>query len=436
MPSSHLNPPSLRPTTDCLDSLASLSEVVAASAIETSRVVITICNDTVLDATFDSLFAPIVIIGGDIVIECADKGTGNCRISGGFTHFRIAAQTERVVFDSITFVGSDRASVVAAGNSFAEAHFVNCKWMNNAGVVTVLVYNEAAGEEFTGQNHLDALQVPTSASMSVSFEDCVFEKNTPAFSVVSGISATMNFDHVLFRENTLTRVGAISALSSSTVSISSSCFIENSALVDGSVLIDTSSDLTAGRNFGEGNEARLGGCPNIFVEAQPGCVADANCIGDCVEFGSDVCEVLNRTSRTPAPSPNGPSPNATGGPADGIVFEKMSFTSTGTFIAVLVIVFIVSLGGCAIAFVTLWIQGRNAKEEEKAKESHVDSPDLAAGNNEEEKNEITEWDSDDDDDDYEGRSKDTSYDPRYDLTSRNLSFLSTGVSTNTRMSTD
>jgi hypothetical protein len=93
-------------------------------------VLLKICESALLDAFEENLFAPIEIKGGNIKIQCGDRGRleDNCSLFGGDNHFKISNLTENVTFTGLTFIGSQRISIIAAGNATARALFESCRW--------------------------------------------------------------------------------------------------------------------------------------------------------------------------------------------------------------------------------------------------------------------------------------------------------------------
>jgi hypothetical protein len=165
-------------------------------------VLLKICATTLLDAFAENLFAPIEIKGGYIKIQCGDRGRleDNCSLYGGDNHFKISNPTENVTFTGLTFIGSQRISIIAAGNATARALFESCRWtvrhitllglcvvivsltipvlslsQGNNGIGAVILYNEESGEAYNNQRNLERLQPPTELSMSAIFVDCLFD---------------------------------------------------------------------------------------------------------------------------------------------------------------------------------------------------------------------------------------------------------------------
>jgi hypothetical protein len=167
------------------------------------------------------------------------------------------------------------------------------------------VYNEAAGEKYTGQRNLEQLIKPSSPSMSLAFDTSFFEKNGFSYSAVACVRANVFFKSTVFQGQGMSRLGAIGATQGSEVGISSSCFIDNEALLEGIIVLDASSNITRNvQNFGKDNGAILGACVTVFNDRMGTCAIDGTCQGDCLPFTATSCSA----SMLNIDRPIGPTP--------------------------------------------------------------------------------------------------------------------------------
>jgi len=280
---------------ECYSDWKHLGRAIADARANGEGVAIKICANSLLDAFYEEMFAPIDVKGGNIKIQCGDEGRleDNCSLYGGKNHFKISNPTKEVTFIGLTFIGARKVSMFGAANASVHAIFDSCRWTQNNGIGAILVYNEESGEPYLNQRNIEKLQPPSEQSMSISFVNCVFDENTPSFAVITTVAATIAVTGSVFSQNRWSRIGPISATNKTDLSVTSSCFMENEVLIAGVLFLDATSRLSINDgNYAQGNIVRLQSCTNAFQELSGVCIVDGFCNGDCHAFSGSSCESL------------------------------------------------------------------------------------------------------------------------------------------------
>ncbi len=282
---------------ECLKDWTSLKSAMILSAVLTPNLPpeFTLCPGRIflLDDTSGggaSFLQPIEVQKSNSVFRCGDDGKqeNNCLVVGGYAHFKMVGSVQGVSFIGLTFTGARLASILATGESDAEAKFVDCAWVDNKGAAAILVYNEEKGVPISIETNVENLVEPRAQSMTVSCDGCLFSKNNLKNSTVVNLSGEISLQASVFAENEVLG-GAIITRFESSLIVENSCFIRNKAKLAGIVVVNERSKVKSNKNtYGYENEIEYGSCKEVFYEVGGSCVGGANptCVGLCGFFTS------------------------------------------------------------------------------------------------------------------------------------------------------
>lgn len=388
--------------TECLPTLILLATAIKDQKFNDGvEVVFSLCPNTMYEIT-----NPIVVDRGYLVVQCGTNGTleGNCTLSGGTSHFKIVDSPTHVTLRGLTMTATSLVTIQAIASSSTRLTVQDCVFEGIRGSAAVLVYNQAAGEEYTDQTDLVNLKPPSAESMSAEFDFCQFIDNEVTAATIFNIGGSTQFNRTDFVGNIGSQSGAICGRSGATVAISSSCFVENESKFPGNIFLENGSELLLNQNnFGNGNLGAKG-CSDIFSESSGSCFQSGSCDGDCSVFEASHCFVAENdiaypsTAPSIAPtnvngelgvSPSQGNPSLSNGSLDSSKMElkEASFVSSTMFIVITVFVIIVVIGGtgtflyCKKRNANVVPEADNAEQEdsiddvEAKQEAHMDGND-------------------------------------------------------------
>jgi hypothetical protein len=345
---------------ECIDSWDKLSAAIGSSN-DTEATVFTLCTEQAINVTDDA-----IVVRKNLFLECGPNGRlrNNCLLSGGIRHFKLLGEGIDVSFRGITFEGSSDVSVLAAADRESNARFEECQWTGNAGQTVVLVYNEAAGQEYARDTAIDSLPL-TGTSMSVSFQDCIFKSNPATHSIVSNIGGKTTFSFTAFENNGETFMASIVARNYADLDITSSCFIQNDSNLSGTVFLSTASRIQFEDNYGYDN--RVGfpfRCTDIFTLAEDENCSTTSCPGLCSTFDAKRCRISGYEFDAPSSAPSEfipVKPTIPGQPnEDSLYLEKTSLLTSGFIAQNLLIAAIICVSGFVSFFYCKSKQGRRS----------------------------------------------------------------------------
>ena len=346
--------------TECLSTTLLLAAAIQDQKFDDGvEVVFSLCPNTMYE-----IANPILIDRGYLVVQCGTKGNvgGNCTISGGTSHFRIVDSPTQVTLRGLKMTGTSLVTIQAIASSSTRLTVQHCVFEGIHGSAAVLVYNQAAGEEYTDQTDLVNLKPPSAKSMSAEFNFCQFIDNEATDATIVNIGGSTQFNHTAFAGNSGSQTGTICGISGATVAISSSCFVDNESSFPGNIFLENGSELLLNQNnFGTGNKGAKG-CSDIFSETSGNCFDSGSCDGVCSIFEASRCFVsendLSYSTSAPStattnvygepgisPSQGNPSPSSGSPDSSNIELNEVSFMSSNAFIMIVVFSVLVVTGG-------------------------------------------------------------------------------------------
>ena len=324
-----------------------------------------LCQNTTLYADHGEQTS-ILVNGTEIsTFQCGEDGAGkNCIISGGTAHFFVAGPAQ---FSGITMHNASDVSVVVAIEDPAEVKFTQCRWIENNGPATVVVYSDANPDGFYERIGVDPFTKALTVPGSVEFDQCHFGLND---NVGTGVLVALGGDVTVrfcaFAGNMGTPLNVqgwfgpdaniLPSLGVAEVGITDSCFIDNELTLPGSVRV-----LSQGRRGGGmvSDWVRLERSDNYGRNNRPGATAGSAANGDCggiltegtgcTPFEADSCHPSVETDVTlPGPPPGpGPSPPPDGTGSVGSL-EPASFGRSRIFLRDILIAVFLGLGGAGV----------------------------------------------------------------------------------------
>ena len=116
---------------DCFKDWEELSLAISVAS-EGGRFVI--CPNTTFDLNLDlfrgTVLPAIEVDVSGVILQCGLDGffDNSCTINGGRYHFLVSKMAKNVVFKGILMQKASHVSILAIGNSFASAMFIDCQW--------------------------------------------------------------------------------------------------------------------------------------------------------------------------------------------------------------------------------------------------------------------------------------------------------------------
>jgi hypothetical protein len=356
---------------DCIDDWDSLREAVVADFTQGIENVYTLCPDATMQVVGD----PILLNqdNSDFLFQCGRNGRlrDNCTISGGSRQFHIFAEGIEVAFTGVSFEGSSKMSILAAGDKSSNARFDKCQWVGHTGETVVLIYSEAAGETFDGQTPF--IDLPLSdTSMTASFEDCIFKDNPVTYAAIVNVGGMSSFTLTAFESNMEASVATLMARIESQVELTDCCFIENDSELPGAVYLSERSELRVNENnYGFDNRVGLTTCTDIFTLAPDELCGTASCPGTCSTFDSQRCSIPGYEYDVPSAAPSinvrGNDdfifPPGGGGEPKGFDVVETSLFGSGYFYRNLMVGAIVAVLGFGAFFYCKSTQGKKSMKD-------------------------------------------------------------------------
>jgi len=283
------------PLNGCVDNWSDLARAVMSDSVRARELItFTLCENTDFNAS--GSLTPIVVNGPDVIIQCGASGlrSGNCKIIGGSTHFKIEGRG-RSTFRGISFFGATIASVLATGESSAIAVFHECVWEDNTGRAVLLIHKETEGEDILSIEDFGTLpQENPGTAMTALIDRSLFRTNRPGFAVITNNGGIVNILETMFAGNKGSRLGVLAAFNGAQVGVSFTCMNENTAEVRGIIYFDDESTIDFARNtHALGNEVEQDACNGIYFETSGSCLLSNDCQGQCEEFDIRTCPLEN-----------------------------------------------------------------------------------------------------------------------------------------------